>query len=62
MVIGSSAPPATPWTTRPAISGVSPSAKAVSAEPIANATRQAWSSVRRPNRSESWPSSGIAAT
>ena len=34
----------------------------VTAEPAAKPTRQIWIVMRRPNRSDSWPSSGIAAT
>ncbi len=61
IVIGSSAPPAIPWSVRPAVSiGIDP-ASAVTAEPAANPARQAWISGRRPYRSESCPSRGIAA-
>ena len=62
IVTGSRAPPATPCSTRPPTSSGRPTAMAVTADPIANPTRQPCSTSRLPKRSESWASSGIPAT
>lgn len=60
-VTGSSAPLATPWISRPITRVVRSSDSAVTTEPTANPTRLSCSTSLRPKRSESRPSSGIAA-
>ncbi len=63
-VIGNSAPLATPWIVRPAISmWKSPKcpASAVTTEPMMNPARLTCSISLRPNRSEARPSNGMAA-
>ena len=60
-VTGSRAPLAMPWMSRPITSIVRSVDSAVTTEPTAKVTRLSCSTSLRPNRSDSRPSSGMAA-